>query len=234
MIHYPLCLYYIKEEDIDRILDKSPLFKMLYDVLLEVRESGEGRYVLKVDLIDVLNEICAQAIRIANDKHPESDFYHSAIEDVKLRFTRSYEADLVFSGVYYILSICSDRNKENIRFALKTIEGKLRNDIAYFKPFKNALNEYNRGFEDNFGNLIGEYPEYKIDFTQHVDELELYDTDWTNATNKFDQATIEAFVKKGQTKSDRRLILQTIADAYVDYAANPRPASVFDEDDLPF
>ena len=70
MIHYPLCLYYIKEEDIDRILDKSPLFKMLYDVLLEVRESGEGRYVLKVDLIDVLNEICAQAIRIANDKHP--------------------------------------------------------------------------------------------------------------------------------------------------------------------
>ena len=234
MIHYPLCLYYIKEEDIDRILDKSPLFKMLYDVLLEVRESGEGRYVLKVDLIDVLNEICAQAIRIANDKHPESDFYHSYIEDVKLRFTRSYEAYLVFSGVYYILSICSDRNKENIRFALKTIEGKLRNDIAYFKPFKNALNEYNRGFEDNFGNLIGEYPEYKIDFTQHVDELELYDTDWTNATNKFDQATIEAFVKKGQTKSDRRLILQTIADAYVDYAANPRPASVFDEDDLPF
>ena len=234
MIHYPLCLYYIKEEDIDRILDKSPLFKMLYDVLLEVREPGEGRYVLKVDLIDVLNEICAQAIRIAKDKHPESDFYHSYIEDVKLRFTRSYEADLVFSGVYYILSICSDRNKENIRFALKTIEGKLRNDIAYFKPFKNALNEYNRGFEDNFGNLIGEYPEYKIDFTQHVDELELYDTDWTNATNKFDQATIEAFVKKGQTKSDRRLILQTIADAYVDYAANPRPASVFDEDDLPF
>ena len=234
MIHYPLCLYYIKEEDIDRILDKSPLFRMLYNVLLEVRESGEGRYVLKVDLIDVLNEICAQAIRIANDKHPESDFYHSYIEDVKLRFTRSYEADLVFSGVYYILSICSDRNKENIRFALKTIEGKLRNDIAYFKPFKNALNEYNRGFEDNFGNLIGEYLEYKIDFTQHVDELELYDTDWTNATNKFDQATIEAFVKKGQTKSDRRLILQTIADAYVDYAANPRPASVFDEDDLPF
>ena len=234
MIHYPLCLYYIKEEDIDRILDKSPLFKMLYDVLLEVRESGAGRYVLTVDLTDVLNEICAQAIRIANDKHPESDFYHSYIEDVKLRFTRSYEADLVFSGVYYILSICSDRNKENIRFALKTIEGKLRNDIAYFKPFKNALNEYNRGFEDNFGNLIGEYPEYKIDFTQHVDELELYDTDWTNATNKFDQATIEAFVKKGQTKSDRRLILQTIADAYVDYAANPRPASVFDEDDLPF
>ena len=234
MIHYPLCLYYIKEEDIDRILDKSPLFKMLYDVLLEVRESGEGRYVLKVDLIDVLNEICAQAIRIVNDKHPESDFYHSYIEDVKLRFTRSYEADLVFSGVYYILSICSDRNKENIRFALKTIEGKLRNDIAYFKPVKNALYEYNRGFEDNFGNLIGEYPEYKIDFTQHVDELELYDTDWTNATNKFDQATIEAFVKKGQTKSDRRLILQTIADAYVDYAANPRPASVFDEDDLPF
>ena len=49
MIHYPLCLYYIKEEDIDRILDKSPLFKMLYDVLLEVRESGEGRYVLKED-----------------------------------------------------------------------------------------------------------------------------------------------------------------------------------------
>ena len=234
MIHYPLCLYYIKEDDIDSILNKSYLFKMLYDVLLEVRESGEGRYVLKVDLIDVLNEICAQAIRIANDKHPESDFYHSYIEDVKLRFTRSYEADLVFSGVYYILSICSDRNKENIRFALKTIEGKLRNDIAYFKPFKNALNEYNRGFEDNFGNLIGEYPEYKIDFTQHVDELELYDTDWTNATNKFDQATIEAFVKKGQTKSDRRLILQTIADAYVDYAANPRPASVFDEDDLPF
>ncbi len=234
MIHYPLCLYYIKEDDIDSILNKSYLFKMLYNVLLEVRESGEGRYVLKVDLIDVLNEICAQAIRIANDKHPESDFYHSYIEDVKLRFTRSYEADLVFSGVYYILSICSDRNKENIRFALKTIEGKLRNDIAYFKPFKNALNEYNRGFEDNFGNLIGEYPEYKIDFTQHVDELELYDTDWTNATNKYDQATIEAFVKKGQTKSDRRLILQTIADAYVDYAANPRPASVFDEDDLPF
>ena len=234
MIHYPLCLYYIKEEDIDRILDKSPLFRMLYNVLLEVRESGEGRYVLKVDLIDVLNEIYAQAIRIVNDRHPESDFYHSYIEDVKLRFTRSYEADLVFSGVYYILSICSDRNKENIRFALKTIENRLKNDIAYFKPFRDALNEYYREFEDNFGNLIAEYPDYKIDFTQHVDELELYDTDWTSATNKYDQATIEAFVKKGQTKADRRLILQTIAAAYADYSANPRPASVFDPDDLPF
>lgn len=124
MIHYPLCLYYIKEEDIDRILDKSPLFRMLYNVLLEVRESGEGRYVLKVDLIDVLNEIYAQAIRIVNDRHPESDFYHSYIEDVKIRFIRSYEADLVFSGVYYLLSLCSDSNKENIRFALKTIYGR--------------------------------------------------------------------------------------------------------------
>ena len=178
MIHYPLCLYYIKEDDIDSILNKSYLFKMLYDILLDVRESGECRYVLKVNLIDVLNEIYAQAIRIVNDKHPESDFYHSYIEDVKLRFTRSYEADLVFSGVYYILSICSDRNKENIRFALKTIENRLKNDIAYFKPFRDALNEYYREFEDNFGNLIAEYPDYKIDFTQHVDELELYDTDW--------------------------------------------------------
>ena len=101
MIHYPLCLYYIKEDDIDSILNKSYLFKMLYDILLDVRESGECRYVLKVNLIDVLNEIYAQAIRIVNDKHPESDFYHSYIEDVKLRFTRSYEADLVFSGVYW-------------------------------------------------------------------------------------------------------------------------------------
>lgn len=234
MIHYPLCLYYIKEEDIDRILDKSPLFKMLYNVLLDVRESGEGRYVLKVNLIDVLNEIYAQAIRIANDKHPESDFYHSYIEDVKLRFTRSYEADLVFSGVYYILSICSDRNKENIRFALKTIENRLKNDIAYFKPFRNALDEYNRGFEDKFGNLIEEYPEYKIDFTQHVDELEMYSTDWTSVTDKFDQATIEAFVKKGQTKADRRSILQVVADAYADYSANPHPGPVFNDDDLPF
>ena len=230
MIHYPLCPYYIKEEDIDRILDKSPLFRMLYNVLLEVRESGEGRYVLKVDLIDVLNEIYAQAIRIVNDRHPESDFYHSYIEDVKIRFIRSYEADLVFSGVYYLLSLCSDSNKENIRFALKTIYGRLKNDIGYFKPFCEAIDNFHESYADGYERE----PEYDIDFTQHIDELEMYSTDWRQATNKFDQATIEAFVKKGQTKTDRRFILQTIADAYADYTANPRPASVFDEDDLPF
>ena len=38
MIHYPLCLYYIKQEDYDYFLDKSYLFEMLYNVLLEVRE----------------------------------------------------------------------------------------------------------------------------------------------------------------------------------------------------
>lgn len=234
MIHYPLCLYYIKEEDIDRILDKSPLFRMLYEVLLEVREPGEYRYVLKVTLIDVLNEIYAQAIRIANDRHPESDFYHSYIEDVKLRFTRSYEADLVFSGVYYLLTLCSDSNKENIRFALKTIYERYKNNVAYFKPFCDSIDAFYDPYKNGFGDFIETPPEYDIDFTQHVDELELYSTDWTAVTNKFDQHIIEAFVNIGQTKADRRLILRTIADAYADYTANPRPASAFDEDDLPF
>ena len=234
MIHYPLCLYYIKQEDYDYFLDKSYLFEMLYNVLLEVREPNECRYILKVELKDVLNEIYAQAIRIFNDKHPESDFYHSYIEDVKLRFTRAYEADLVFCGVYFLLSLCTDRNKQNIRFALKTIYERYKNNIAYFKPFCDAIDAFYDPYKNGFGDFIETPPEYDIDFTQHVDELELYSTDWTQATNKFDQATIEAFVKKGQTKSDRRLILQTIADAYADYMANPRPAPYFNEDDLPF
>lgn len=234
MIHYPLCLYYIKEEDIDCILDKSPLFKMLYDVLLEVREPGEYRYVLKVNLIDVLNEIYAQAIRIANDKHPESDFYHSYIEDVKIRFIRSYEADLVFSGVFFLLSLCSISNKQNIRFALKTIYERYKNNIAYFKPFSDAIDAFYDPYKNGFGDFNEAPPEYDIDFSQHIDELEMYSTDWVAATGKFDQGTIEAFVKKGQTKSDRRLILQTIADAYADYSASPRPAPVFNDDDLPF
>ena len=74
----PKCLYYIEKDDLDHYLDgeNSVLNNLIYDVLLKVRHPNEVRYSLKMEMQNIFNEAYAQATRIANDKHPESNFYY--------------------------------------------------------------------------------------------------------------------------------------------------------------
>lgn len=119
----PKCLYYIEKDDLDNYLDgeNSVLNNLIYDVLLKVRHPNDVRYSLKMEMQNVFNEAYAQATRIANDKHPESNFFYDYYLDIRHHVERQYEVRLILSVVYMIFSLQS-QTARNIKYAINSIE----------------------------------------------------------------------------------------------------------------
>lgn len=234
----PKCLYYIEQNDLDYYLEVSnaELNSMVYDVLQEVRHPSETRYSLKMDMENVFNEAYAQAIRMANDKHPESNFYYDYYLDVRNHVERQYEVRLILAVVYFILSVQAKQTK-NIKYAISSIEHAIGTSNDYFPYFKKALDDYVHRYDDvpyDYRFQIEEDP-IQTDFTMHVDYVKLGGVDWYTTTDGFEEDSIRRILWYGQTKNEKRAILNAIKESYaLCEKHNSETTSDIDDLDLPF
>lgn len=231
----PKCLYYIERDDLDFYLEgeNSVLNNLIYDVLRKVRHSNDVRYSLKMEFQNVFNEAYAQATRIANDKHPESNFYYDYYLDIRSHVERQYEVRLILSVVYMILSL-QNQQPRNFTYALDSIEESLKDSVDYFPDFKSAVEKYlhrNDGLPEEFywqiqPNVI------KTDFTMHLNPSQYSNANWYEYTDHFDESGIRRLLKYGTTKREQREILNAIKESY--YHCLNQNAEELLNDDLPF
>lgn len=231
----PKCLYYIERDDIDFYLegDNSVLNNLIYDVLLKVRHPNDARYPLKMELQNVFNEAYAQATRIANDKHPETNFYYDYFQDIRSHVERTYEVRLVLSVVYMILSLQSQQAR-NIKYALNSIEETLKDSTDYFPDFKSAVDDYFHRYDDVPEDFAWQIQDEVIhtDFTKHLDSSKFLTANWYEYTDHFEEAGIRRMLQYGKTKNEKRAILKAIQESYSKCAKHNTDELL--NDDLPF
>ena len=231
----PKCLYYIEQDDLDFYLegDNTVLNNLIYDVLLKVRHPNEVRYALKMEMQNVFNEAYAQATRIANDKHPESNFYNDYQLDIRSHVERQYEVRLILSVIYMILSLQTEQAR-NIKYALVSIEEALKDSLDYFPEFKSAIEDYIHRNDDVPEEFYWQIKDDAIqtDFTMHLDPSKYTSANWYEYTDQFDESGIRRMLKYGNTKTEKREILKAISASYSQCEKHNMDELL--NDDLPF
>ena len=231
----PKCLYYIEKDDLDHYLDgeNSVLNNLIYDVLLKVRHPNEVRYSLKMEMQNIFNEAYAQATRIANDKHPESNFYYDYYLDIRHHVERQYEVRLILSVVYMILSL-QTQTARNIKYAINSIDETLKESTDYFPDFKSAVEDYLHRYDDLPEDFYWQIKDDVIqtDFTQHLDPSKFISANWYEYTDHFEESGIERMLQYGKTKNEKKAILKAIRESYSQ--CEQHNADELLNDDLPF
>jgi hypothetical protein len=163
---------YTPKTIIDEYIDKSELNSRIYQILLYLQDSKEnGRYKLKRQPLEILNQAYAICEELQSKKHPE-ELVQPFWDKLRQLFL-SYETSVIFSCVYVILFFTSKDNP-NMRYFLNRIKQKI--DSIYFQEFEPLLKEeltYITALPASF-----EFLKTEADKIQDLDKRELFYTDY--------------------------------------------------------
>jgi hypothetical protein len=202
---------YTPKTIIDDYIDESELNSRIYQILLYLQDSkGNGRYKLKRQPLEILNQAYAICEELQGEKHPE-ELVQPLWDSLRQQFL-AYETSVIFSCVYVILFFTSKDNP-NMRYFLNRIKQKI--DSIYFQEFEPLLNEELTcitALPANFEQLKTE-----ADKIQDLDKRELFYTDYLT---RHKQAKSKGNISQ-QISDEIELIKRTKELSFAEKTNNP-------------
>mgnify|MGYP003292180537 CR=1 FL=1 len=131
---------------------QNPYNQEVYEVLVSVQRAAPNRYNLKVEPETLFNVAYALMVKLSHDNHPEWDFKNRYYYLPKTNnwLLRTYECDLVYCMIYYILSR-RYKSTPKIRLILIQIESLVKIDKgsnfyknSYWEAFSTKLQQMNQ------------------------------------------------------------------------------------------
>jgi len=114
---------------LEELFAENQVWSHIYtDLYLRIKDNA---YTLKIEAIDVFNEVYSQCRNVWKDQHPEDCFegkYWNCVFHENSPITRRYESNLCLSLIYVALSLCKWRNDTNIRAFRTCLEMKMKKE----------------------------------------------------------------------------------------------------------
>ena len=101
-------------DTIEDFIRLDPMNEDFYELYLKFREEP---FCVKIDAVKLFNEVYYQATRIFFE-HPTSNAYPEYVSDIKENLAWHYSADLVFSMVFWLTDIMTEKPREVFRVYL--------------------------------------------------------------------------------------------------------------------
>ena len=187
--------------DIDDFLLSSPcatLNKSIYDAFLTLREPdlSNNRQRLRCPALVIFNEAYYQCTKLQIDKHPEEDFTTNYFEDARENLDCHAAAETVFSIVFVLLSLMSNKTVKTENF--RQIILKHLSSSAYFTVFASIIDDF-RGIP------------FPLSFQpMPIDVSDPIKIDWARITHNFDAQEVAEAIQLADSEEEQHAILDAI------------------------
>lgn len=173
-------------DTIEDFIRLDPMNEDFYEFYLKFREEP---FCVKIDAVKLFNEIYYQITRIFFE-HPTSKAYPEYVSDIKAKLAWHYSADLVFSMVFWLTDIMTEKPREVFRvYLMDMVIGS-----KFWIPVRRCYEQLKQS-----GKRL------KYDFKPRPDSSYLMnkDIDWQDLTLNFDSDAISCIIALWDNTEDR-------------------------------
>lgn len=191
---------------LEELYAENPVWSHIYtDLYLRIKDNA---YTLKIEAIDVFNEVYSQCLNVWRDPHPE-DCFAAKFWNYKFPITRRYESNLCLSLVYVALSLCKLRNDTNIRAFLTCLEMKMKKEqeTCFFPHCVEFVKNYSQTHQSS---LISDTQMLPTNSDIHTKTNKIQNSDCIQAMRQYITAEIEYAESFPWNENDKAEVIKTL------------------------